>query len=115
MGTGIDDAKAAHIERTGENGGGEICYQRHLASGRDVKHLDAINGFVRAVVNIGRIGAKRRGRQQVRDPLLVLGNPLEGLDIAILFGFIHRALGPDASQQEVRLLVGAAQQVHGHS
>ena len=48
----------------------------HIAGGRDVEHLDAIDGFVRAVAALGGIGAKRRRRQQVGDPA-VLGHPLK--------------------------------------
>ena len=114
LGTGVEDAEAAHVDGTGEDGGGEIRHQGHIAGGRDVEHLYAIYGFVRAVVHIGRIGAKRRGRQQVAYPLLVLRHPLEGLDVPVFLGLIHGALGPDAGHQVIRLLVGATQQVHGH-
>ncbi len=92
----------------------EIRHQRHITGCRDVEHLDAVDGFVRAVVHIGRIGAKRRGRQQVGDALGTLGHPVKGLDIAVLARLVHGTRSPDTGQQIVSLLVGAAEQVHGH-
>src|SRR5690606_16683521 len=55
LGAGIDHAELRHVHRTGQDVGGHVHHQRHVAHLGHPVELHATDGFVAAVVQVGGI------------------------------------------------------------
>src|SRR5690606_33008528 len=53
--TGVDQAEAGYIQRTGEDVGGHVRHQRYVAHFRNPVELQAADGFVGGVVQVGGV------------------------------------------------------------
>ena len=113
LGAGEDDAVLAHVHRTGQDVGGHIAHQGHVAGVGDVLPLGAVDGVVGAVVEIGRLGVQLQlvlGGDVGVVPVLAGSGQVDG---AVLLGLLVGQVGEVAGDGVVGL-ARLADEVEGH-
>ena len=113
LGAGEDDAVLAHVHRTGQDVGGHITHQGHVAGVGDVLPLGAVDGVVGAVVEIGRLGVQLQlvlGGDVGVVPVLTGGGQVDG---AVLLGLLVGQVGEVAGDGVVGL-ARLTDEIQGH-
>ena len=115
LGTGQDEPVAGHVGGLGEDAGGHVRHQGHLAGVGQGGEAGAVDGVVLADIEVIGVGPER-GLVPVGDVgVAVLAGGGHHLDVAVALGFLDGQVGEVAGVDVVGLaaLVGG-EQVQGH-